>query len=585
MLARSLAVLIACSLLPAAASGQRGSGGGHSASVARPSHINGWGPTNSGLPSPTLVLPDVVSTRRAQDERKVDFKSETVMVQVPVVVTDKAGDAVRHLARDDFRLLENGKLQKIASFEEITATGARPSPPAAPGEFSNLAAAGEEARALTVIALDTVNTPYLDQRYGREQLLKYLAAHLQPSQPLALVMITSRGLQVIQDFTDQPERLLRVLKRVTGEMPPAQGDNLQALAEGADIGYAPLQSANAQALMQSFLDAGDVRDASFHQANAIVSTLQAFLDMAWALSGIRGRKSIIWVTGSFPFELDSPDTVPGGDLSLLYERTFQELNQANVAVYPVDARGLVDPITDFTSRTRPAPEAISARAWLHANTLETLSLVAAMTGGRAFVNTNDLAGSFQRAMKDSASYYMLGYYLDTSDRRPGWRKLQVSVARQGLQVRARDGFFVTNATVNALLTADMDLSYALSSPFDATAVPLDVRFLGETPKGKDKEIAFHVHIPPSGMSVSGGDNQFDMDFVALAAASRSKLSPHLAQNIRGRLPSSEMAAVRATGFGFSKKLDLPPGRYLLRFVVRDNLSGRVGSVSAPVIIN
>ncbi len=579
------ALVVAC-CLGGSAYGQKPGGGGRSTSSGtRSSGIDPWSRSLGGAPASTLSLPTTVTVHRAEDEKKLDFKVETVVVLVPAVVTDKKGVPVHHLTQADFRILENGRPQKIASCEEIIALPQRLARTTTPNEFSNLLVGAQEPQALTVIALDTINTPYLDQRYGREQLLKYLAQHLQPTQPVALVLITSRGLEVVQDFTDEPGRLVSVLKKVTGERPITEDDNLTALAQTLDVQYSPLQSANAQGLVHSFLELGDAQVADFNQGNAVATTMQAFLDLAWALSGIRGRKSVIWLTGSFPFALGSPSDVPGGDLSVVYERVFHELNQGNVSLYPVDARGLVDPITDLSSATRPTPSVISARAWLHASTLDTLSMVASMTGGRAFFNTNDLAGAVQRAMEDSAAYYMLSYYLNTSDRRPGWRKLKVSVSQQGTQVRARDGFFVTNATINPPLSRDMDLSYAVSSPFDATGIPLEVRLLGQAANGKRKELGFRVHIPPDGMTVQGKENEFDMDFIAMVAGPQAKLSPRVAQNMRGRVPEAQIANLRATGMGFSKKLDLEPGRYLLRFVVRDNVSGRVGSVSAPVVIN
>ena len=78
------------------------------------------------------------------------------------------------------------------------------------------------------------------------------------------------------------------------------------------------------------------------QENAIETTMNAFLGIAWSLSGVPGRKSLIWATGGFPFSMDSPSSVPGGYLSLLYERTMLALNEAQISVYPVDIRGLMN---------------------------------------------------------------------------------------------------------------------------------------------------------------------------------------------------------------------------------------------------
>src|SRR5260370_4882029 len=95
-----------------------------------------------------------------------------------------------------------------------------------------------------------------------------------------------------------------------------------------------------------------------------------------------------------------------------------------------------------------------------------------MTGGRAYYNSNDLVKGFRDAVKDSAEYYMLGYYLDRSNTKPGWRKLSVKVKRDHVDVRARSGFFVTQATVDPESSRDSDLASALQSPIDYTALPL-----------------------------------------------------------------------------------------------------------------
>lgn len=583
MPARSLlcaALTIGCFVCPSAVMAQRPGGGrASSAPAVRVSGLDPWG-RSAGAPGAGLgSLPDYVGERRAEQGPKVNFKAETVLVEVPAVVTDKAGRPVHHLTQADFQVLENGSPQKIALFDEINTQTTRLAAPAQPGEFSNALAGGNIPQAVTVIALDTVNTPYLDQKYGREQLLKYLAQHLDSTQPVALVMITSRGLQVIQDFTQPPARLLAVLKEATGEMPFTQADNLVAMAKTMDLGQ-PASSG----LIRSFVESGDAQIASFHQGDAVATTLEAFLDLAWALSGVQGHKSVIWLTAGFPFQMTTPSMVPSGDLYILYERTFQQLSQANMSIYPVDARGLVDPIADVSSGAK-LNASTNARIWLHNSSLDTLSEVAAMTGGQAFFNGNDLAAALGRAMRDSASYYLLGYYLDPGDRSPGWRKLKIELGEKDMKAHARTGFFLTQATINPAVTRNVDLSYALSSPFDATGLPLQVRVLGESGKGKDKEIEFHVRIPANGIAVQGADHHFDMDFIARATAKESQRQETLAQNIRGRIADQQIAKVESEGLGFKKTIQLAPGQYQLRFVVRDDLTGRIGTVSTPLTVN
>lgn len=554
----------------------------------------------------------------ANQEPKVEFHSETVLVQVPVVVVDKDGKHVTGLTKDDFEVLENGKAQKIASFEEITVAKSAAVANAMPlNSFSNTPSIGADATNLVVVMLDTVNTPFLDQAYGRKQLIRYLASNLEPGQSFALVALTSRGLRVIQNPTRDSNALLRSLSRLQGEL-SAMGDSdidLQARAfADSSENFAmtvslPSPTVDSYVGLRDFALHGDMEIARVQQDRAIETTMLGFLGVAWALSGTTGRKSLIWATGGFPFYIDSPGAVPVHEAAL-YERTMKALNDAQIAVYPVDVRGLVNTMPGASSRGATGAAAmrqVAARNWLQGSTLDTLRDFAQMTGGQAFFNTNDIAGSFHRAAADSAAYYSLAYYLDTSNRNPGWRKLKVKVNRKGVEVRTRNGFFVTNATANPTLSTKVDLAFAAHSPFDSTGVPLLVQWTDAhpdpklsdknlpvpnaeagAPKGADKKkVGFLLRVPGNGVSLeSAATNRFDLDVIAYAFDNQETETPaSFAKNFEGSLPQSQLAKFREKGFGFRHELDLAPGKYNVRFVVRDNISGRVGTLTAPVVVD
>jgi len=536
----------------------------------------------------------------ADDEKRVEFRSQTVLVQVPAVVTDKAGNHLHDLKKEDFKIEENGKEQKITVFEEVTATNARLTPAAnPPGTFSNLAQNGEPPRNVAVIALDTVNTPFLDQTYGRQQLVKYLADNLDNGPVLAMVVIGSKGVRTISGVTSDPASLLAALKKARGELPAMQGidTDAQALANagGVTTGMVPLLSytddiASQTAQIEQFVLQGDAIYAGYQQSRAIENTMQAFLAIAWSLSGIPGRKSLIWATGGFPFYLDSPATVPGGYLSVLYERAMEALNDAQVSVYPVDVRGLVNysPVADGKISGPMSGQVLASkttnRSWLQASTIGTLQEFAAMTGGKAYYNNNDLTVGFKQAVEDSTSYYLLGYYLETHNTKPGWRKLQVKVAHNDAEVRARSGFLVTNATMNPEITQQADLGFALNSPFDSTGIPLSVQWRGTEPDGDKKKVAFALHLPMTGITIEGERNAFDVDFLAQAVKNGAPPS-NVGGTAKGALTAEALAKIKADGIFYGNSLDLPPGNYQVKFVVRDNLSGRIGSVTAPLTVN
>lgn len=573
-----------------------GGGSGGRAPSSAPSGVSvGTTYGIAGPAMPTMPAPG----HTAEEEQKVQFSSVTVLVQVPVVVTDKSGAHIHNLKKEDFQILENGKEQKLGAFEEIT-TASSPLPPStsAPGEFSNLAVDPSQPRTLAIIAIDELNTPFLDQAYGRKQLIKYLSANLEPGQILGLVIMGTKGIRVLHGLTSDPAQLIAAVKKVNGEVSTMETYDTEARVAaayqgglGTSLNFSQIAEGTIEDQLRDFVVRGDAISGAFQQETAIETTLSSFLDIANYVSGIPGRKTLIWATGSFPFTIDSPDSVPGGQLSVLYERTMGAINQAQMSIYPVDIRGLVStsPAGDVTYRGgHSGGQMLSAavgRSWLHASTIDTLRDFAEMTGGKAFYNTNDLAGSFHKAVDDASSYYLLAYYLDTHNNRPGWRRLKVKVNAPHGDVRARNGFFVTNATMNPGMTRAADLNSAIHSPFDATSLPITLRWLGNTTDGDKRRVDFSIFVPNGIFIDEAAQNRFSFDLTAVVTNDKGGAAGTFARPMQGAIKPEALAIVKAEGVHYKTMMELPPGQYTVKLVVRDNLSGRIGSVSAPLTVN
>jgi hypothetical protein len=213
-----------------------------------------------------------------------------------------------------------------------------------------------------------------------------------------------------------------------------------------------------------------------------------------------------------------------------------------------------------------------------------------MTGGRAFFNTNDLASSFKRADDDASSYYLAGYYLDKSNSRAGWRQLKVKVDKKDIEIRARKGFFVTNATIHLDLARSADLTYALASPIEGTGVPIIMKWLTTTGSGDKKKNDFLLNVPLNGVTLqtSEGKNRITFDVAAAAFLDSSKkgepaITSH--KTVSAYITDTNLASWRANGIAMQDALELGPGQYTVRVVIRDNVTGRVGSVTAPLTVN
>lgn len=232
---------------------------------------------------------------------------------------------------------------------------------------------------------------------------------------------------------------------------------------------------------------------------------------------------------------------------------------------------------------------VSERSWLTVSSQQTLRDFAAMTGGKAFYNNNDISGLFKRAVDDSSSYYLLGYYLDTKNTKPGWRKLTVKLhdkeKQSGAEVRSRTGFFVTNATMNPNVVRQSDLDFAVLSPFDSTGLPVTARWLNISSEASMKLVQFGLQLAPNALTL-GAENLVDFDVLTLAYDKKDgKEADKIAKTVRGNLSQDRLALFQAKGGNFSQKLKLAQGDYVVRFVVRDNVSGKIGSVSAPLTVN
>jgi VWFA-related protein len=553
------------------------------------------------LCSAAVVLGAVrLSAREQQSPTGITITSHTNLVLVPAVVEDSSGKHIAGLAKDNFEIVENGKSKAISTFEEVKTTSRRlERTPNQRGVYSNELRGDSSPKRLTIFALDTVNTPFLDQTYARQQLVKFLANRISSQEPCALISIQGNGIRILHDFSDDPAQLVAALKRASGEIPELRisagagpSDSILDFVNGADLGYAVLA-----------------------QRNAILTTLESFQHVAEAFAGVPGRKSLVWATASFPFGLDpttgtllSPTVFNKGQavfantmdstgglpelpsstqiranddlrpLAPVYERTIQMLNDANIALYPVDARGLVTFFPDASTSRMTRLESFNEA--LFESSRQTMVGFAEMTGGKAFYNRNDLDVAFGKAADDSESYYMLGYYLE-KNAKPGWHKLQVKL-KQGGHVRARNGFFVTAESRQAD-TRRMDIKMALASPLDYTGLPLLVSWTGAQPAGAKKKVSFQVTLPPSAGVVDETDhNHLSLEVVASARNVNGSPADQFAEHVEANLKPESIAALRKDGVNYNSNLQVAPGEYSVRIVVRDNLTGRLGSVRAPL---
>jgi VWFA-related protein len=252
------------------------------------------------------------------------FTSRANLVLVPVVVEEGSGKHVFGLTKGDFDIIENGKSKPITVFEEVKTTSKRMRrAPSQRGVYTNMVSSDDSPKRLTIFALDTLNTPFLDQSFAREQLIKFLARRIDSQEPSALVSIQGNGVRILHDFSSDPAVLVAALKKATGETPGLtfSGQQLEetrsrelstgqqraaaASIQGGDPYGPSLEEFETQtAAIDSFVKGSDLSYAVSAQKASILTTLESFQHVAEAFAGVPGRKSLIWITAAFPFGLD-----------------------------------------------------------------------------------------------------------------------------------------------------------------------------------------------------------------------------------------------------------------------------------------
>jgi VWFA-related protein len=522
------------------------------------------------------------------------FTSSTELVLIPTVVTDKSGAHISGLKKEDFALKQDGKSHPIEIFEEVKTDSERVRRSRGEhGTFSNFEPGSSDYHRLNIIVLDFVNTPFADQASARNALLKFVSEVAQSGEPMCLLALTRRGLTLLHDFTDDPKMLAEPLRKAGSNNAPMIHESV------VDAGHPPAGDGLAAALTAMIRDQLETEAvlASTETKDAAFLTVHALQQIAKAFRGLPGRKSLIWASSGFPFSL-SPASETMCDpacpvhqrveIQSAYDSLWRMMNDAEIAIYSVDLRSAAPGTAMSTGGVRPSDigdpqfDTDAQAQFKRQDTDSTLQLFAENTGGKAFLGGSNLVESFRQATQDDSSYYMLGYYVSQSAK-PGWHQISVKVGRKGAHSRFRNGFFLTRDPSAA--SARQDLQLALASPLDFIGVPISITWSGnsnENSAGKRK-MQFDLVMPANFASVDESDqNHMVVDIAAVARNHQGEEVAEISQRIDTHLKADGLEQIQHNGLTYRNGISLPPGEYTVRFVVRDSLGNRLGSVAAPV---
>ena len=482
------------------------------------------------------------------------LRVNTRLVEVDVVVHSK-GSIVADLKQDDFTVLDNGKPQKIASFNVVsskTTSGKSVSLP--PGAVSNrIITSGSEPAGTTIVLYDTLNTVPEDQSYGRQALVKYLST-LRRGDHFALYSL-NKTLSVIQDFTDDPDRIRRAARRASPEASVDQtADDLAAdlLASAPDLGddIANGMQQNATMLM---LDAA--------QVNRAVITGKALELIAKHLQGLPGRKKLIWISSSFAAQTtdirshNGKPTIEHKDFGREIEKAVHALNDANVAVYPID------------------PKPIDAVAFLRPG-IDAMNLFAGGTGGRAFYVINDIAAAIKTAVEDTEITYSLGFYPGELD--GSYHSLSVKVARKGMDLRARKGYFATDLKQPTEKQTLESLRDIFETPLEATGIGMTARLDPHPRQAGVQQLTMTFNLQELHLEKEK-NNWVALIHVATYFPSAAKPNG-TEESIKLTLTEQRLKESLANGYTIQRLIIVGNRKGDLRLAVQDRVTGAAGSV-------
>jgi VWFA-related protein len=507
------------------------------------------------------------------------FRVATRLIQVNVIVTNHKGEPVTGLTKDQFTVFDQGRAQKIAFFTEQTN---QPRPAAQlttvmdPHVFSNRPeeTAGAPG-SVTVVLFDALNTNLEDSAFARARVSKFLEG-VQPQDHIALYGLSSR-LLILHDFTQDASALVRALDRFR----PAQS------AETAATTFK--ESSTGDANMDAAANDLNQRVSDAYMKNRVQHTAEALEAIANHLAGLPGRKNLVWVSGSFPISIGFFQKRLMG--AHPQRNTFGEevdaagraLSNASVAIYPVDAHGLTA-LADFNAATGPRPNVAQLSRprppeFAPIADLETMDKLAAATGGRVFVNTNDIAGAVRRAIDDSRCTYTLSYYPDHDQWDGKFREIKVRVNHPGVEVRARSGYLAFPQATRDAASA-MNLSELAARPLESSELGLSVQF----EPAALHQFKAHLSVDTTAMRFEQKDGiwigELEVLWVQFDANGKSVGSHGGTVNLR--LSPEAYATAAREGLKLSSIETIDEKATQLRFAARDPESGAAGSLHLSV---
>jgi VWFA-related protein len=517
------------------------------------------------------------SGQAGANESRIQVTSELVLVNV--VAHDKKGNLVRDLKKGDFTVFEDGKKQEISTFDfenvdELATAGAAEatvSGAAGPGTLlrsSKKAAPSLDARDRRLILLFFDFSAMDPEQIERsvDAAKKFVDTKMQPADLMALVSLAT-NMRVDLDFTDDKTKLLTALTAYNS----GQGQGFENGSSGSAEGGAETSGAFS----------ADDTDFNTFSADRKLLALQSLMQ---ALGRLPQKKSLIYFSNGI--------SQSGVDNQSALRATTAAAVKANVSIYSLDIRGLqaFPPGGEAQSASLHGQSAYSGASVLNdlsgnAASQETLAALSSDTGGKAFFDSNDFSGVFSQVQKDSSAYYVLGFTSNNPLKDGKFRRLKVQVNRPDLKLDFRAGYYA-GRDFEHLNRADREQQ--LEDELDAQLPRVDVPLYAGAAYFRRDDAHYYLAVS---LVIPGSQIPFvtekDKDNATIGiigeALSGGKLRVgQLRDTVKLAVESTQQ--VRRKNVQYNTGFVLAPGSYHLKFVIRENQTGRMGSFETDVQI-
>jgi len=528
-------------------------------------------------PQVTQAPPPPPAQKRSEPQFRMRVTTEIVLVNV--IARDKKGNLIRDLKQSDFTISEDGQKQQISSFDfenvdELLTAGAGGETVTGSAGAAKESLPGSNAdggldardRRLMLLFFDFSAMEPEDIERAVEAGKKYVQSNMQPADLVALASLAT-NMKLDLDFTSDKAKILSILSGYSG----TEGQGFENGATGSSEGAAETGGSYT----------ADDTDYNTFSADRKLLALQSIMQ---AMGKIPQKKSLVYFSNGI--------SQSGVDNQSALRATTAAAVKANVSIYPVDVRGLsaFPPGGQAQSASLHGQSAYSGASVLNdlngnAASQETLYTLADDTGGKAFMDTNDFSGVFKQVQKDTSAYYVLGYTSTNHLRDGRFRRIRVQVNRSDLKLEYRPGYYA-GRDFEHMKQADREQQ--LDDELAAELPQTDVAVYAGTAYFRQDDAHYYLGVslvvPGSQIPFVQEEDKDAATIDIIGVVLESGKFPVGRQRDTVKLAVDSTQQVRRKNVQYNTGFVLAPGNYHLKFIVRENRSGRMGSFETDVRI-